>query len=590
MAKDGKLRGVPKPPPAATVVPISQPSPRAMVLWSPALLRSVLQRADSGDLSLVADLCDQIVADDRFGELLAQLADDVLGCDLSFEKSLRAVVGSAEKSDELSYDWPIGYDDDELKSLLVWTLIVGIGFAKHEGWKETEAGRIVPCLKWWHPQHFRFMPRGGAQLALGDGDLRNHSWHVREAGTNNWLPIEPGDSKWVIVTRRSEYTPWRSGLWRGLGAWWLLKQYAMQDSGVHSEKTSKIVLSANKEVNAADRRELAQYVYEAGKDAVITLPEGFKMELLEIKADLDTLYHSQIRLANDCASVTILGQNLSTNVEGGSYAATKEHSRKESRRVRNAAQMLSKNLQAQSLSWWAEFNFGDARLAPFPRWHTEPSQDYAVKAGVLQTFATAALTLKSAGWEIDEETVEEEYGLSLKKTKALVAREKAEPGDTDGDGTPHNEPGNVNPAAGDKTEEPEPEPTGGKVPKAKPPRPRPPQPPKPATAHAEPALLASGDSAKDAKGFVRGQIYTDALTDKTAELAAGELSDFIGKIEAAIDGAKDYEDVRYRVIKAFKAIGNPTDLAKIIEHALLLADLAGRHSVMEDVPADDESN
>ena len=566
-----------KPTPAGSVIPISQPSPRSSVTWTPALLRSVLRRADAGDLSLVADLCDQIVADDRFGELLAQLADDVIGCDLSFEASLRSVIGNAEKFYEIAEDWPLGYDDDELKSLLVWTMVTGVGFAKHEAWIETPSGRIVPALKWWHPQHFSYMPRGGTYATAITGDLRNHQWHVREPGTDRWKPIAAGDGEWVIITRRSEYTPWRHGLWRPLAVWWLLKQYAMQDSGVHTEKASKTVVNSNVDSTEAQRREVAQYVYDAAKDAVVVLPDGWTLDIKEIGADLDTLYHSQIRLANESAAVTILGQNLSTNVDGGSYAAAREHGRKENRRVRNAAQMLTKNLQAQSLKWWAEFNFGNKSLAPYPRWHTEPSADFAAKASALQTVATSLLTLKTAGWEIDEETIEEEYGVALKKTKALVAREQAEPGDTDGDGIPHNEPGNPSaPLPGGS----DPQKT---APKAAPPRPRPPRP------NNTPAVtaLASGDNPAEAAGFVRGQIYTDALTDRTTALVAGELSGFLDKITAAIDGAETYEDVRYGVIKAFQGQADPTAMAKIIEHALLLSDLAGRHAVLEDVPEDE---
>lgn len=553
--------------------------------WSPAMLRQVLQRTDgSGDMSLLANLCDQIVSDDRFGELLGQLADDVIGCDLTFETSLRSTVGSAEKADELSVDWPIGYDDDELKSIIVWAMLTGVAFAKHEAWLQAPDGRIVPALKWWHPQHFSFQSRDGVRGAARFGDLSNHCWHVREAGTDRWIPIEAGDGTWVIVTRRGEYRPWANGMWRGLAVWWLLKQYAMQDSGVHSEKASKLVVTVKEGSTKEERAALSQYIYDAGKDAVVTLPEGCNLELIEIEANLETLYHSQIRLANESAALTILGQNLSTTVDGGSRAAATEHGKKEGRRVRNASQMLSKNLQTQSVRWWAEFNFGNAKLAPYPHYHTEPPADYAAKAGVLQTAATALLTLKTAGWEADEGWVEEELGLPLKKTKALVAREQAEPGDTDGDGTPHNEPGNVNPNADD---EKDPEPKGGKAPKAKPPRPRPRQPPKQAPqAHSE-VFLASGDDAADAQGFVRGQLYVDDLSDNCVVHAADELSGWIARLLDAVDGARDYEDARYRIVKAFQNEADPDRLAMLVERGILLANLAGRYAVQEDTPADD---
>jgi len=547
----------------------------------------VIRQADAGDLTLVADLCDQILADDRFGELLRQLADDVLGCDLTFEKTLRTIVGSAEKADELLEDWEHGYDDDELKNLLIWTLVTGIGFGKHEAWVETRNGRIVPALKWWHPQHFGFKAKSGPGVGgfSAYGDLSKHAWHVREPSRGNWTPVAAGDGNWVIITRSSEYSPWRNGLWRGLAPWWLLKQYAMIDSGVHTEKTSKVVVTSSHDsgITAEQRRQLAQYVYESGKDAVIALPEGCDMKLLELQANVDQLYHAQIRLANESAALTILGQNLSTTVGAGSLAATKEHAKKEGRRVRNAAQMLSKGLKSQSLSWWAEFNFGTSDLAPYPHWHTEPDEDFEAKANSLSVVSTALLTLKTAGWEIDEETLEEEYGVQLKKTKALDARENAEPGDTDGDGIPHNEPGN---ATGDKPQPdgaPVPQPTGDKPPKRTPPKPQPRKPSKPTPAT---AMLASGDNPADAAGFIRGQIYTDALTDKQVKLVAGELSPFVDRLLAAINGASDYEDVRYRVIKTFQNEADPDRLSHLIERGILLADLAGRYAVTEDVPED----
>lgn len=531
-------------------------------------------------MSLVADLCDQIVADDRFGALLAQLADDVLGCDLTFEKTLHGTVGEPVKWKEITADWIVGYDDDELKSIIVWALVTGIAFAKHETWVEVEGGkRIVPSLKWWHPQHFEFRPLDGVPTNQLGGDLSNHRWHVRNAD-GNWTPITSGDGTWVIVTRQSEYRPWAHGLWRGLGVWWLLKQYAMLDSGVHSEKASKVVVTANEGSSVEERRQIAQYIYEAGKDPVIALPAGFDMKLLEIEANIDQIYHSQIRLANESAALAILGQNLSTTVDGGSLAAAKEHSRKESRRVRNAAQMLSKNLQAQSLWWWAEHNFGDKSLAPYPRWHTEPPQDFAAKASVLQQTATALLTLKTAGWETDEEWIEEELGLPLRKTKALVAKEQAEPGDTDGDGIPHNEPGNPTAPGVKGDEDPTPD---VKPPKVAPPRARPPKPPAPPTAQ---AFLASGDSAAEAQGFVRGQLYVDELSDNSTALAADELSGFVERLLKAIDGADDYESIRYRVIKTFRDETEPDVLAQLVERAMLLADLAGRYAVQEDVPGE----
>lgn len=528
----------------------SQPSVRTSILWNPASLRTLALQADGGDLQRLGDLVEQIIADDRMGQLLESLASDVLGCDLTFEKSPRHKVGDAEKAADLESDWPIGYDDTELTQLIMWTLVNGVGFAKHEQWIDHE-GRIVPHLKWWHPKQFAYRQ---IQSRNAGPNTWERQWYVRD-DNGNWTPITAGDGTWVILTRRGEFRPWSNGLWRGLAPWWMLKQYAISDWGVHSEKASKLVIMADSETTSEQRKAISKYVYEASKDAVIALPVGFKMELIELTADTREIYDAQIQAANECAAIAILGQNLSTNVQGGSRSAAEVHERKENRKVRYVGQMLSKGLREQSLSWWAEFNYGDRNLAPFPHWHTEPAEDYAAKSLGLKTLADGLLSLKNAGYKLSTDSLEEEYGVELE--------EVAPPA-----------PAPIQGAPGPKLV-----PSPGKIAPPKPVAPK----KKSATAEAGGVLLASGDDPESAPGFVAGQVYADALTDKETELAADSLREFVDRIAEAVDGAEDYESVRSAVIKAFADEEDPDRLVELIEHGILLANLAGRHAVDEDL-------
>lgn len=518
----------------------SQPSIRLSYLWDPSLLRSLRIQTDGGDLYRLGDLCEQIISDDRIGELLESLASDVLGCDLSFEKSQRSSVGDAEKASELEEDWPLGYDDDELTSLIIWSLVTGIGFAKHERWIDNE-GRIVPQLKWWHPKHFSY------RQVLQSTNPFDRCWHVRD-WNGQLTQILPGDGTWVMLTRRGEYRPWANGLWRGLAPWWLLKQYAISDWGVHSEKSAKLVATSTNDSTSELRKSLSQYIAEAGKDAVITLPVGFDLKLIELGANTKEIYDAQIEAANQAAAIAILGQNLSSNVEGGSRAAAEVHERKENRKVRYAAKTLSKCLHEQSLSWWAEYNFGDRELAPFPHWHTEPPDDYAAKATGLKDLAAGLLALKNAGYKLSTDQLEEEYGVELEEVEPLPQQ-----------------------------------PVPGQQPQQQTSKPGKKPPPKQKLAQAR--FLASGDAADTAPGFVAGQVYTDALTDKETAHAADYLSGFVDRIAAAIEGAEDYESVRSGVLRAFADEEDPDRLAELIENGILLANLAGRHAVDEDAEA-----
>lgn len=547
MAKKPKPPTKPKRPPSVDVEDAalaSQPSIRASYLWDPALLRSLRIQTDTGDLYRLGDLCEQIIADDRIGELLESLASDVLGCDLSFEKSQRSTIGDAEKAPELEEDWPLGYDDDELTSLVIWALVTGIGFAKHERYVESaDKKRIVPQLKWWHPKHFAY------RQVLKSTNPLDRCWYVRDVN-GQMTPITAGDGTWVMLTRRGEYRPWANGLWRGLSPWWMLKQYAISDWGVHSEKAAKLVATCGTESTSELRKSLSRYIAEAGKDAVITLPVGFDLKLVELNANTKEIYDAQIEAANQAFAIAILGQNLSSQVEGGSRAAAEVHERKENRKVRYAAKTLSKCLQSQSLSWWAEYNFGDRDLAPFPHWHTEPPDDYAAKATGLKDLAAGLLALKNAGYKLSTDQLEEEYGVEL---------EEVEP-------------------------PPQPVLAPNQQPTAAPQKPGK-QPPKPAKQKPAQAFLASGDSADTAPGFVAGQVYTDALTDKETAHAADYLSGFVDRLSVAIEGAEDYEAVRAAVLKTFADEEDPDRLVDLIENGILLANLAGRHAVDEDAEA-----
>lgn len=516
---------------------VSQPSVRTSILWTPAHILSLQLQVDGGDMTRLAELCDQMIADDRIGSLLTTLMEEVLGSELTFEKDDRSIAGSAILSPELDDDWRFGYDDDELTQLGTWTIMAGVGFAKHETWVDAEDGRTVPRPKWWHLKQFKYESLFGTPQS-------QRTWKVRDE-LGQWTPIKAGDGTWIIATRRGEFRPWANGEWRGLAPWWMLKQYAIQDWGVHSEKSSKLVATSNDTTTAEMRKSLARYVYEASKDAVISLPPGFDLKLIELAADTEAIYKAQVDAANEAFAITLLGQNLSSNVQGGSRAAAEVHERKENRKARYLAEMLAKCLQPQSLKWWVEYNFGEGLPVPYPRWHTEPPEDKNAKAAGLKTLGDALLAIKNAGYRMSVEQIEDDYGVALEEAPEPEVDENGEPLEPEEDDEEDLEDDDLE-----------------------------------AASHFE---LASGDDPRSAPGFIAGQVYVDALTDTATALGAKSMRAFVERIEQAIEGAEDYEAVRYAVLQAFAEEEDPERLAELVQHAILLANLAGRNAVQEDV-------
>lgn len=521
----------------ATVV--SQPSVRTSILWTPAHILSLQLQVDGGDMTRLAELCDQMIADDRIGSLLTTLMEEVLGSELTFEKDERSIAGSAILSPELEDDWRFGYDPDELTQLAIWTVMAGVGFAKHETWVDAEDGRTVPKPRWWHLKQFKYETLFGKPQA-------ERTWKVRDE-LGQWTPIKAGDGTWIIATRRGEFRPWANGEWRGLAPWWMLKQYAIQDWGVHSEKSSKLVATSNDTTTAEMRKSLARYVYEASKDAVISLPPGFDLKLIELAADTEAIYKAQVEAANEAFAISLLGQNLTSNIQGGSRSAAEVHERKENRKARYLAAMLAKCLQPQSLHWWVQYNFGDGLPVPYPKWHTEPPEDKHAKAAGLKTLGDALLAIKTAGYKMSVEQIEDDYGVALEEAPEPEPQPVQKP---------------VKPGVPPVQQQP-----GKKPPKA-----------------AGRVVLTSGDDPASVPGYVAGQVYTDALTDKETALAADYLNAFVDRIAVAIEGAEDYEAVRVAVLNAFADEEEPERLVELVEHGMLLANLAGRHAVQEDVP------
>lgn len=530
----------------------SQPSVRAQRVWTASQVRMMQFAADSGDMWALGDLCDQMMADDRIGNLLETLAGSVLGCDLSFEAGPRDKVGDADLAEEIEADFPLGWGEDELSNFIAWRELVGFCWARHEKWFDTADGRVAPKFHVWHPKNFAW-------------DDAARVWTVRDAMGRRSVAI-PGQGEWVLYTRRGEFRPWSTGLWRGLSKWWMLKQYAMSDWGVHSEKGSKLVLSAAEGVTPEMRRELADEVKALAKDAVISLPVGCSMDLLELSANTRDIYQAQIDAADMGFAIAILGQNLTSRVDGGSLAAANSHERKENKRVRYIAKSMSQVLYQQSLPWWTEFNFGPTAQVPFPRYQTDPPEDNGEKVDTLAGLAGALVSLQTAGYRLETQYIEQQYGIKLLELTP-EERQRTLPTQQPGEPAPPALPGGP-----------------GATPRRRRLQPTPPPPQRQAAAR-----LAKHDAA-GADATVDAQEYVDAVVDDSVDHAIDALAPFIGRIERAVKNATDFASARRAILDAFRDEEDPELLESLVEAGIVMAHLAGRHAVQVDIDAEPDDD
>jgi hypothetical protein len=556
-----------------------QPTSRIFTTnWTPQLLKAAFSQAEAGNFRLAADICDGLLADDRYGSVTETRTGGLLGLPLSFEASgdgrkRRKVVHTLEAQE----DWWEAFPDEELKQLMKWALTLGFCWAQLVPTKHD--GRLVPKLEFWHPRNTRL-------------DTHTGQWYAKIDDGSREVPIVAGDGQWLFYAPWGVYRPWASGLWRGLKEWWLLKQYAEMDAGRKSEKSGLISAESDPEeirtengtekkvASSAMRRQLADEIQKSGRNGVLVPPSGVVLKLLDSKETIAQNQGAIVDMANIAYAVAVLGQNLTTEVSGGSYAAAKVHDKVEIQRIRFDALTAAKCLHDQALEWWAQANFGDEKLAPWPVWQTDAPTDQKERASVLYTLSQALEIFDRLGIVLDDEDLKVEFSIEFTRApKPEPPVPPALPGQVPPGQEPPNPEDGQDPVDGDPVDPEAEPPADATEPPAEP------VPPKPKGKAAKAKLEAAAralahDHVDDAAPPVHpGQAYTDRLS-RQLELRNG-MRPTVNAVLDAVRGAKTFAEAFDAVTRAYEGLEAPVDLAAATDAALLLADLGGRLEVNE---------
>jgi hypothetical protein len=522
---------------------VQEPSVRAFQDWTPLLIRSAELLADSGTLLQAADLCDQMMADDRLLAVINKRIHGVLGLDLTFEASRgkRRPV----KALDVGEDWWAMFAEEELGEVLKWGTLLGIGVGRMT-WV-TKGDRVVGVLDAWHPRNLRW-------------NWQTRTWEARIDG-GTWVPIAPGDGNWILYTPYGRKRPWAKGLWRGLARWWLLKQYAITDWGQYSEghgQTTRVATStaaANPGKN--DRKELAADMKAMARGATLAMPPGWDFKVVSDIANTWMTFKAQNDGANAAFAITVLGNNLSTEVTGGSFAAADVHKVAEASVLRFTAETASTCTHEQALTWWAEFNYGSRDLAPWPQWAIDPPEDLKALADLWVAGGTALAQFAAFKLPIDLAEFCATFKVPLLAGAAIPLLEAPPPPPNPfggpGDG------GNGGNGGGDNADGGGDQGGGGKA--------------------------ARGRRAKAAApkrtGLKAGQTYADNLADTARERAVTAIAPDLKAILKAVEDGEDFGDIRDRLAKAYQAM-SPAKLAKVVTATMTMGELAGRTALAQD--------
>jgi hypothetical protein len=530
--------------------------------WSPARIRQAETTCAAGGYAIAADLCEAMMADERVSKCLDRLYSATT-LPLTFQ--MPGKTAEQSKNDPtcqaLEADWWKILPEEQARTMVAWLSLLRVALAHIDGWrKDPETGRVLPIISVWSPRNLRNDPTRG--------------WLVRSSTGSDQFgfeePVNPGDGNWVIIVAGANYRAAFQAPWRGISRWWLLKLYAQVDWASSSERhgqgqvfvsntltasaTAGLEGDVGEELDQVRKTELATDIQECGRNGVTVLPRGWKAELVTDGAKTYETFQAQTTAANSAIDMALIGTNLTSEVgENGSRAAGQVHESVDASKFRGMLEGISTGMRQQVIVFWVAYSPLGASIAPYPHWDTTPPRDAKAESEARKADADALNAYVTAGAQIDQIAWFERAGTKLVEgAKAEIKKPIApSPIATPADGT--NNP-----------------------PKA------------PPTKKAQALALAAasaGDAAQTA--LERGHLYLDRLEDECAAHAAKELAPMVAAVVSAIAEATDYEDAKARIIAAYGDEMPPSKLMKLTEAALIMAQLAGRETVEQELQTDE---
>jgi phage gp29-like protein len=277
---------------------------------------------------------------------------------------------------------------------------------------DDELGDIwVPYLKVWHPMFIWY-----------DINFRQYVAITQEGN----VYIDDADPHWFLYTPFGSYRGWLRGAVRSCAPPWLIRQFSRRDWARYCEVHGLPIrlIDAPAQSNSGDKARMFSMIRNMGAQTTILLPQQgmgtgatqdgnkWDVRLLEAKDEAWAAFPGLIKDCDMAITLSIRGTNLTSEVQGGSYAAAQVHQDEntayadaDSRKLCAAATKL--------MRLFCAYNLGDAELCPSMRLEAPDKQD---KTMLAQSQLNAMIVIETAlemGIPIDVAAFCERYDIPL---------------------------------------------------------------------------------------------------------------------------------------------------------------------------------
>ena len=359
--------------------------------WSIADVRGTLQDLVSGLFDRPAQLLDAIASDSRVQSAMRQRSGALLGRPIRFKPARHPDKHRAARCcRRWERHWPEMHAEPALLDILECS--AHLGFAYAQTLWDIAGGEYKPYLQSFNARYGWY----------------HWAYRVHVAVTlDGMYPVVGGDGTWVLHTPYGQYRGWMRGALRAVSQWWLARNYALRDWARYCERHGFPLLLADTPFGA-DPNDIAAYqtaLGSLGQESVLQVPGSvdlakygkYDLRYLEPKDQNWQAFKAIIEQCNEEITLALLGQNLTSQVKEGSFAAARVHADVRQAILEADARALARTLYVQVMRPYAALNFGDPDLAPRVEWDVRPAEDLKTKAETFQSFAQALNLLRQAG-------------------------------------------------------------------------------------------------------------------------------------------------------------------------------------------------
>lgn len=320
---------------------------------TPIRLASIFKEADQGDVLRQMELFEEI--EEKDPHLASQLQTRKLAVS-GLEWEIQAYSESEQDKEIALFVEKVLNDLENFDEIIVDILDAigkGISFSEldwifcHDHW-------VIKNIRWIHPKKFYW-----------DSITDEIKVRTKEHPEGILLP----NNKFVIhkYKARSGH-PSRQGILRIVAWMYLFKNYDVKDWVSFCEifgmplRLGKYDASASEE----DKKKLMEAIINLASDAAGIIPNNTSIEFIESnKTSTVDIYEKLARYCDEQMSKAILGQTLTSDSGGGSYAQGKVHNDVRHDLTVADARALKTTIRRDIIRPLVEFNFGSEAAIPY---------------------------------------------------------------------------------------------------------------------------------------------------------------------------------------------------------------------------------